>query len=45
MQFWEYLDPISEEKRLKGGNRKQKNDLIMSMNPGWIDFWGSVCGG
>ncbi len=38
-------DAINEEKRLKGGRRKQKDDLIMSMNPGWVDLWDSVCGG
>jgi len=38
-------DAISEEKRIKGGNRKQKDDLIMGMNPSWVDLWDSVCGG
>lgn len=30
---------IAEEKRIKGGNRQQKIDLINSMNKNWIDLW------
>jgi len=29
---------IAEEKRLKGGNRQQKIDLIISLNPNWVDL-------
>ena len=32
-------EAIFEEKRIKAGNRKQKNDLINSMNPEWEDLW------
>ena len=30
---------ISEEKRIKAGNRKAKVDLIESNNPQWEDLW------
>lgn len=30
---------IAEEKRIKGGNRQQKMDLINSINANWIDLW------
>lgn len=33
---------IAEEKRIKGGNRKQKDDLIFGMNPEYIDLWDSL---
>ena len=29
---------IAEEKRIKGGSRRQKEDLIISMNPLWRDL-------
>lgn len=28
-----------EEKRIKAGSRKQKMELINSMNPLWEDLW------
>ena len=31
-------DAIQEEKRIKGGSRKKKLELIESMNPEWIDL-------
>lgn len=31
-------EAIAEEKRLKGGGRKQKIDLINSINPEWKDL-------
>ena len=37
-------EAIFEEKRLKAGNRKQKERLINSINPDWIDLWDTVCG-
>ncbi len=37
-------EAIFEEKRLKAGNRKQKERLINSINPDWIDLWDLVCG-
>jgi putative endonuclease len=33
---------IAEEKRIKGGSRKQKIDLIYSMNPEWVDLWETI---
>ena len=30
---------IAEEKRVKGGSRKQKMDLINTINANWIDLW------
>jgi putative endonuclease len=30
---------IAEEKRLKGGSRQRKIDLINAMNPEWKDLW------
>jgi putative endonuclease len=35
-------EAIAEEKRIKGGNRKQKINLINSMNPEWKDLWEDV---
>ena len=32
-------EAISEEKRIKAGSRKQKNELINSVNPDWTDLW------
>jgi putative endonuclease len=33
---------IAEEKRIKGGSRQQKIDLINSMNPEWRDLWEDI---
>ena len=35
-------EAILEEKRIKGGSRKQKCLLINSINPGWKDLWEDV---
>ena len=32
-------DAIGEEKRIKGGSRKQKEELIKSINPLWEDLY------
>ena len=41
--FYETIEAaIEEEKRIKGGNRKQKETLINHMNPGWIDLWEEI---
>ncbi|MBC6111470.1 GIY-YIG nuclease family protein [Pedobacter fastidiosus] len=32
-------DAIAEEKRIKGGNRQQKIDLIIRLNPSWKDLY------
>ena len=37
-EFDSIVAAIAEEKRLKGGNRQQKIDLINSLNPNWIDI-------
>ncbi len=38
-KHFEYIqDAIAEEKRLKGYNRKYKEELINSVNPNWIDL-------
>ena len=31
-------DAIAREKQIKGGSRKKKEDLILSMNPNWYDL-------
>ena len=36
------LEAIAEEKRIKAGNRKQKERLINSLNPGWRDLYEEV---
>jgi len=35
-------DAISEEKRIKGGNRANKLKLIESINPQWKDLWEDI---
>ena len=37
-EFDSIVAAIAEEKRLKGGNRQQKIDLINSLNPNWVDI-------
>ena len=37
--FFGIEEAINEEKRIKGGNRQQKIDLIVSKNPNWIDLY------
>ncbi len=42
-KFYETIEAaIEEEKRIKGGNRKQKKLLITNMNPEWKDLWEDV---
>ncbi len=39
-KHYEYIElAIAEEKRIKGGNRQQKIDLINNLNPIWTDLW------
>ena len=33
---------ISREKQIKGWNRKRKNKLVESMNPGWQDIYNTI---
>ncbi|WP_316830056.1 GIY-YIG nuclease family protein [Pedobacter aquatilis] len=35
-------DAISEEKRLKGGSRQQKINLIERLNPSWKDLYDNL---
>ncbi|HET6723974.1 MAG TPA: GIY-YIG nuclease family protein [Chitinophagaceae bacterium] len=36
------IEAIAEEKRLKGGSRKKKEDLINHMNPDWKDLFDEI---
>lgn len=44
--YYEALDTIGEaikrEKQIKGGSRKDKEELINRINPGWVDLSGSL---
>jgi len=44
--YYEELDTIGEaikrEKQIKGGSRKDKEELIKKVNPGWVDLSGSL---
>jgi putative endonuclease len=42
--FMTITEAISEEKRLKGGSRKKKIDLINAMNPEWKDLSDTLFG-
>lgn len=33
---------ITEEKRIKGGSRQKKIDLVNSMNPNWEDLYSKI---
>ncbi len=33
---------IEREKQIKGWNRKRKNKLVESMNPGWVELYESI---
>lgn len=35
-------DAIAEEKRIKGGDRQHKMDLIKRVNPEWIDLFDTL---
>ena len=36
------IEAIAEEKRIKGGSRKKKEDLINSMNSEWKDLYDEI---
>jgi putative endonuclease len=39
-KFYETItEAIAEEKRIKGGSRKKKEELINNMNPDWRDLY------
>ena len=40
--FPSITEAITEEKRIKAGNRKQKIKLISGMNPAWKDLWDEI---
>ena len=40
--FDDMVAAITEEKRIKGGNRKKKLALIENMNPEWHDLYDSI---
>ena len=43
--FFETIEAaIAEEKRIKGGSRRKKEELIDSMNRDWRDLWSEVEG-
>jgi putative endonuclease len=35
-------EAIVEEKRIKGGSRKKKVDLVNSINSEWYDLWDTI---
>lgn len=35
-------EAIAEEKRIKGGSRAKKIQLIESINPNWNDLWHEI---
>lgn len=38
-QFFPNIEEaIAEEKRIKGGGRQQKKDLVNNLNPTWVDL-------
>ncbi len=42
-QFFSTIEEaIAEEKRIKGGNRTQKENLITNINPEWKDMWAEI---
>jgi putative endonuclease len=40
--FHSIEEAINEEKRIKGGSRKRKLDLIFKMNPLWKDLFDDI---
>jgi putative endonuclease len=36
------IDAIAEEKRIKGGNRMKKEELINAKNPEWMDLYDEI---
>jgi len=37
--FLSIEEAIAEEKRIEGGSRQKKLDLINGVNPEWVDLW------
>ena len=42
LRFELIVEAIAEEKRIKGGSRKKKEDLINGINPEWKDLYDEV---
>ena len=42
MWFDTIEEAIAEEKRIKGGSRKKKEEMINSMNPEWRDLYEEI---
>ena len=40
--FHSIEEAIDREKQIKAGSRKDKEDLINSINPKWLDLWDEV---
>ncbi len=40
--FEDIIEAINREKRIKGGSRKRKLDLINSINPDWRDLYDEI---
>ena len=44
--FYEQCDSfdgaLAREKQIKGWSRQKKQDLIKSINPGWVDLYNSI---
>lgn len=38
-KYADILEAIQEEKRIKAGNRRAKEQLININNPEWLDLW------
>ena len=36
------IEAIAEEKRIKGGSRKKKEELITAINPDWKDLYDEI---
>lgn len=44
-ELFNYInDAISREKQIKGGSRKKKEELIISINPKWNDLFADLVG-
>ena len=41
-RFETIMEAIAEEKRIKGGSRRKKEDLINIMNPEWKDLYDEI---
>jgi len=42
LRFELIVDAIAEEKRIKGGSRKKKEELINGINPEWKDLYDEI---